>query len=114
MIKMHGIKNCDTIKKARKTLQENNIEYEFRDFKKDPADINEIKQWLKTVDWQVLLNKRGTSWRKLSTEQQQAITDADSAAKALAENNSMIKRPLMDLGGSKFVVGVDGVLGGSE
>ena len=76
MIELYGITNCDTVKKARNWLAENNIVYEFSDFKKNAPSEAVIRQWLEQVPLETLLNKRGTTWRKLD--------DADRQA---AENN---------------------------
>jgi hypothetical protein len=65
MITMYGIKNCDTIKKARKWLEAEGIEYQFHDYRKDGLDANQLKSWVSELGWEVLLNKRGTTWRKL-------------------------------------------------
>lgn len=91
---MHGISNCDTIKKAKKWLTDAGIEFSFRDYKKQPPSISELQQWADMIDWELLLNKRGTTWRKLPTEQQQTVT-AQSVCQLLADQPSMIKRPLL-------------------
>ena len=93
-IQMHGISNCDTIKKAKKWLTEAGIEFNFRDYKKQPPSVNELQQWVGMVDWELLLNKRGTTWRKLPTEQQQTVS-AETVCQLLADHPSMIKRPLL-------------------
>ncbi len=65
MIKIYGIPNCDTMKKARKWLDSNNLEYEFHDYKKLGVPEKNLKQWVKKSGWETVLNKRGTTWRKL-------------------------------------------------
>ena len=64
-VRLYGIKNCDTIKKAKKWLEGKHIEFQFHDFRVEGIDRKLIESWLKQVDWQVLLNTRGTTWRKL-------------------------------------------------
>ncbi|MDC9720846.1 MAG: Spx/MgsR family RNA polymerase-binding regulatory protein [Gammaproteobacteria bacterium] len=93
-VQMHGISNCDTIKKAKKWLVDASIEFDFRDYKKQPPSRNELQQWIGHVGWETLLNKRGTTWRKLSTAQQDAVNE-DTVCALLEEYPSMIKRPLL-------------------
>lgn len=96
MLQVYGIKNCNTVKKAIDWLTENNKEFTFHDYKKEPATLEKLQEWEKEVSWEQLLNKKGTTWRKLTTEEQTAITDAASANAALLNNNSMIKRPVIE------------------
>jgi Spx/MgsR family transcriptional regulator len=91
---MHGISNCDTIKKAKQWLADEGIAFSFRDYKKQPPSVSELQGWATLVDWEVLLNKRGTTWRKLPVEQQQSVSEA-TVCQLLAEHPSMIKRPLL-------------------
>ena len=100
---MHGIANCDAIKKAKKWLTEAGINYHFRDYKKQPPTLQELQIWATMVDWETLLNKRGTTWRQLPTEQQADIKQA-KALQLLADNPSMIKRPLL-IQGQQALVG---------
>lgn len=106
MIDIYGIKNCNTVKKALDWLNENNISYNFHDYKKEPATLEKLESWEKTVSWELLLNKKGTTWRKLTPDQQNTVVDADSANTLLLENNSMIKRPIIEYEG-KVLVGYD-------
>lgn len=100
MTTMYGIKNCDTIKKARKWLEENGIEYQFHDYKKDGLAPELLKSWVAELGWEALLNKRGTTWRKLPDDVKDNIDEA-SAIEVMLEKNSIIKRPLLDTGSSK-------------
>lgn len=100
MITMYGIKNCDTIKKARKWLEENGIDYQFHDYKKDGLEAEQLKTWVAELGWEALVNKRGTTWRKLPDDVKDNIDEA-SAIAVMLENNSIIKRPLLDTGTSK-------------
>lgn len=94
---MYGISNCDTIKKARSWLQANGVEFEFHDFRKQGIDSAVIQQWIDQVGAAVLLNKRGTTWRKLP-EQTQQLAETDQLAVLLADNPTLIKRPVLQLG----------------
>jgi len=94
MITIYGIPNCDTIKKARKWLKDNGIDYEFHDYKKLGVPEKELKTWVKQVGWEVLLNKRGTTWRKLDDSIKDSV-DEKSAIKLMIDNPSIIKRPVL-------------------
>ena len=102
-VTLYGIKNCDTIKKARKWLHENSIDYRFHDFRVDGIDNKLIEDWLKQVDWQILLNTRGTTWRMLPDDHKEGINKA-KAVKIMLENPAIIKRPVLSLK-RKFYVG---------
>jgi arsenate reductase len=93
-VQMHGISNCDTIKKAKKWLTDAGIKFSFRDYKKQPPSVMELQHWTVQVGWEALLNKRGTTWRKLPAEQQKAVHEA-TICELLAAHPSMIKRPLI-------------------
>ena len=102
MIKMYGIPNCDTIKKARKWLEANGVDYKFHDYKKSGVPEKELKQWAKNVGWETLLNRRGTTWRKLDDAIKENI-DKPSAIKVMLENPSSIKRPVLETSNSLLV-----------
>ncbi|MCA5003581.1 Spx/MgsR family RNA polymerase-binding regulatory protein [Sphingobacterium bovistauri] len=97
MLHVYGIKNCNTVKKALDWLNANNIEFTFHDYKKEPAQESKLHEWQKLISWESLVNKKGTTWKKLTTEQQAAVIDETSARVVLLANNSMIKRPLIEL-----------------
>ena len=103
MIKLYGIPNCDTIKKARKFLKDNNIDYDFHDYKKSGVPEKELKKWIKQTGWEALLNKRGTTWRKLDDNTKDNVNQS-TAIKIMLENPSIIKRPLLDID-STYTVG---------
>ena len=103
MITIYGIPNCDTMKKARKWLQQNDIDYQFHDYKKQGVPEDRLRQWVKTLGWEVLLNKRGTTWRKLP-EEIKANVDEASAIQIMLDNPSIIKRPVLVKDG-QLVVG---------
>ncbi|PRD44153.1 ArsC family reductase [Sphingobacterium haloxyli] len=95
-LQVYGIKNCNTVKKALTWLDENKIAYTFHDYKKEPATLQQLEAWENEISWEALVNKKGTTWRKLSPEEQTTVVDADSANQVLLKNNSMIKRPLIE------------------
>jgi Spx/MgsR family transcriptional regulator len=96
MLQVYGIKNCNTVKKALDWLNDHKLEYVFHDYKKEPATLQKLEEWENKVSWDQLVNKKGTTWRKLSPEEQASVQDAGSANKVLLNNNSMIKRPLIE------------------
>jgi Spx/MgsR family transcriptional regulator len=102
MITVYGIPNCDTIKKARKWLEANGYEYNFHDFRKDGLEEQQLKSWVEELGWEVLLNKRGTTWRQQSDEVKQNIDEA-SAIALMLEHPAMIKRPVLDTGSCRKV-----------
>ncbi len=102
MITLYGIPNCNTVSKARKWLTENNIDYQFHNFKKDGLDQKTINKWVDALGWEILLNKRGTTWRKLSDEMKADI-DRDKAVSIMLDNTSIIKRPVLDVNGTFHV-----------
>lgn len=106
MIDVYGIKNCNTVKKALDWLKENNIAYTFHDFKKEPATDLKLKEWQQLVSWEFLVNKKGTTWKKLSPEDQSKVIDAESSRNVLLQNNSMIKRPILELK-NEIILGFD-------
>lgn len=94
---LYGISNCDTVRKARRWCDENNTGATFHDFRKDGLTQDKVDAWLSKANWQVLLNKRGTTWRKLPDEVREATTDTNVAA-LLVEHPALIKRPVLELG----------------
>ena len=92
---VYGIKNCDTVKKACNWLSSNNIDYQFHDFRKDGLTQSKVRQWTNQVDWEMLLNRRGTTWRKLSDKQKESINKSN-AIKLMAELPTLIKRPVIE------------------
>lgn len=95
MTTIYGIKNCDTMKKAFRWLEENNVEYTFHDYRKDGLERDLLTSWVEQLGWEAVVNKRGTTWRKLAPETQAAMNN-QSAVDALLEQPAMIKRPLLD------------------
>ena len=96
-ILLYGIHNCDKVKKARNWLDAQNLDHQFVDFRKDGTDKLKIKRWIDTLGADTLLNKRGTTWRKLSPEQQQLDSVRDLVS-LLSEHPTLIKRPVLEAG----------------
>ncbi|WP_140938252.1 Spx/MgsR family RNA polymerase-binding regulatory protein [Sphingobacterium lumbrici] len=96
MVEIYGIKNCNTVKKALDWLTEHEITYTFHDFKKEPVQEEKLIEWTEKVSWEQLVNKKGTTWRKLTKEEQDNVNDISSAIRVLLVNNSMIKRPIIE------------------
>jgi len=94
MITVFGIKNCDTMKKAFRWLSDNNIEYRFHDFKKEGLDDATANAWISELGWENVINKRGTTWRKLPPAQQDNLSQ-DSAAELIMANTSVVRRPIV-------------------
>ena len=101
---MYGIKNCDTVKKARAWLEKNGVAYDFHDYKTAGIDRAQLERWSKRVGWETLLNRAGTTFKKLPEKDRAGLTESKAIALMLAQP-SMIKRPLLDLGGGKLLVG---------
>lgn len=106
MIIVYGISNCDTVKKARAWLAQQHLEYQFHDFKKLGVPPARLAQWAQTLGWDQLLNRRGTTWRKLDAATQAAACDVDSALALMLAQPSLIKRPVVEWG-DRITVGFD-------
>ena len=102
MITLYGIPNCDTIKKARKWLEANNVEYQFHDYRKNGLEVKHLKKWVKELGWEALLNRRGTTWRKIPEAARENVNEK-SALTLMLEHPAMIKRPLLDTGKTRVV-----------
>lgn len=97
---LYGIPNCDTVKKARAWLGEQGLDYQFHDFKKQGVPADRVPAWMAAVGWDKLLNRQGTSWRRLDPAVQARVSDAASAAVLVQEHPSVIKRPLVEWSGT--------------
>ena len=102
-VTIYGIKNCDTMKKARAWLDSHGIAYVFHDYKTEGIEKAQLERWAKAVGWETLLNKAGTTFKKLPDKDKDGITEKKAIALMLAQP-SMIKRPVLDIGG-KLTVG---------
>jgi arsenate reductase len=98
MIILYGIPNCDTVKKARAWLTGQGLAYSFHDFKKAGVPPERLAAWEDALGWQKLLNRQGTTWRKLDADVQSGVTDAASAQALMRAQPSVIKRPVMEWG----------------
>lgn len=107
-MKLYGIRNCDTVKKARAFLEEAGVAYDFHDYKKDGVDLDKLSGFVAEFGWDAVLNKRGTAWRKLDDDIKASVTDAVSAMAVMAENPSTIRRPIVE-GATKNLIGFDPV-----
>ena len=102
MTVLYGIKNCDTVKKARKWLDAHGVDYRFHDFRVDGLDAVALRAWVKELGWETVLNRRGTSWRQLDAAVRDNI-DERSAIEQMQANPTLIKRPVLDLGDRRVV-----------
>lgn len=103
-ITIYGIPNCDTMKKARTWLDEHGVAYDFHDYKKAGIDRERLEGWAKKVGWETLLNRAGTTFRKLPDADKQGLTEK-KAITLMQAQPSLIKRPVLDLGRGKLLVG---------
>lgn len=101
-VTVYGIPNCDTVKKARNWLEANGIGYAFHDYKKAGADAGKLNAWVEAAGWEKVLNRAGTTFRKLS-EEDKADLDAAKAVRVMAANPSCIKRPIVEYPGGLLV-----------
>ncbi|MFW2002802.1 arsenate reductase [Acinetobacter ursingii] len=107
MFKIYGIKNCNSMKKAFDALNEKGLSYEFHDYKKQGIDADTLKVWLEKIGADTLLNKKGTTWRKLSADEQQvALSSEANLIATLIAHPSLIKRPVLQTS-TGYLVGFD-------
>lgn len=102
-VKVYGITNCDTVKKARKFLEGAGVDYAFHDYKKSGADRDRLAAFMQEFGWDKVLNTRGTTWRKLSDEVKDATVDAASALELMLDQPSLIKRPIVEAEGGNLI-----------
>jgi arsenate reductase (glutaredoxin) len=103
-VTIYGIKNCDTMKKARAWLDQKGVAYAFHDYKTAGIDRARLEAWAGKVGWEILLNRSGTTFRKLPESERDGLTERKAIALMLAQP-SMIKRPVLELAGGKLAVG---------
>jgi arsenate reductase len=103
-ITIYGIKNCDTMKKAFAALDKKRVAYDFHDYKTKGIDKAKLETWAKKAGWETLLNRAGTTFRKLPDKEKENVTEA-KAIKLMLAQPSMIKRPVLELGGGKLLIG---------
>ncbi|QES87467.1 ArsC family reductase [Rhizosphaericola mali] len=107
MYTLYGIKNCNTVKKATTWLAENNIPFEFHDYKKSGITAAKLKDWISQSSWETLVNKKGSTWRMLDDTTKEKVTNAKAAIELMQEKTSVIKRPLIEKDGKIVTIGFD-------
>lgn len=105
-MKIYGIKNCETVKKALNALDAKGIKYEFHDYKKQGIEASKIQEWLKKADLSILVNKKGTTYKKLSDETKNALENVKTAIPVMMEYTSVIKRPILEYK-KNIIIGFD-------
>lgn len=104
-MKLYGIPNCNTVKKARTWLKEQQVDYIFHDFKKAGVNQHLLDNWLTQQKWEKLVNRAGMTWRKLDDDTKNNIVDNNSAAKLMLDKTSVIKRPILEKDGKILALG---------
>lgn len=102
MTTLYGIKNCDTMKKARVWLDAHGVSYEFHDYKQQGVERAQLERWIRAVGWEILLNRNGTTFRKLPPQRRESV-DERSAIELMLEQPAMIKRPVLEHPGGVLV-----------
>ena len=106
-ITLYGIPNCNTVKNARAWLADQGVAYVFHDFKKQGVPAQRLPGWIGAVGWELLLNRKGTTWRKLDEATRLAVVDAASATALMVAQPSVIKRPVIEWADERISVGFD-------
>ena len=104
---LYGIPNCDTVKRARAWLTSHGVSHEFHDFKKAGVPGDRLAAWIDAAGWERVLNRKGTTWRKLDAGVQSAVVDAPSAQALMRDQASVIKRPVVEWDDGRITVGFD-------
>lgn len=106
MIKMYGIPNCDTIKKAGSWLKKNNIPFELHDYKKQGVTAEKLKAWSKLQGWETIFNKRSTTWKEIMNDYAGQVKNQAEAIKIMQQHTSIIKRPIIEIN-DEIITGFD-------
>ena len=106
-MKLYGIPNCNTVKKARDWLDSHGVAYDFHDFKKQGLDSKTAENWLTQSPWEKLVNRAGMTWRNLGDAEKSAVTDNASAMNLMLSKTSVIKRPILEDGTKILALGFD-------
>jgi arsenate reductase len=109
-VTLYGIPNCDTVKRARAWLGEHGVAHDFHDFKKAGVPLERLDVWMAALGWERLVNRSGTTWRKLDEATRQQVQDVDSARRLMSANPSVIRRPVVEWGAGEPTVGFDAEL----
>lgn len=104
---LYGIPNCGTVKKATEWLKANNIAFEWHDYKKNGISDQKVAHWLEQYPWERLINRAGTTWKKLSEQEKTAVTNNAAAALLMTQQTSLIKRPILEINDQIVAVGFD-------
>jgi len=104
---LYGIPNCDTVKRAREWLAAHGVDVAFHDFKKAGVPADRLAAWVDAAGWERVLNRKGTTWRKLDPALQASVADAASAQAVMREQPSVIKRPVVEWDDGRITVGFD-------
>jgi Spx/MgsR family transcriptional regulator len=107
MTTLYGIPNCDTVKKARAWLALHGVAHEFHDFKKLGVPAERLRAWVDAAGWERVLNRQGTTWRRLEPARQAAVVDAASAQVVMLAEPSTIRRPVVEWDDGRITVGFD-------
>ena len=107
-MRLYGISNCDTVKRARAWLAQRGADHTYHDFKKSGVPEDRLDAWIAAAGWQTLVNRKGTTWRKLDDRTQHSVVDAASARALMLAQASVIKRPVVEWPGGAVTVGFDG------
>jgi arsenate reductase len=102
MLTLYGIPNCDTVKKARAWLAGHGIDYRFHDFKRDGLPEPLLRAWVAELGWEPIINRQGTTWRKIPQEQREGL-DGDEAIRLMLASPSLIRRPVLDTGSTRHL-----------
>jgi Spx/MgsR family transcriptional regulator len=108
-VRLYGIPNCDTVKRARAWLGERGVAHDFHDFKKHGVPQRRLDAWLAALGWESLVNRRGTTWRQLDDALRAGVIDAASARSLMLASPSVIKRPVVEWDDGRIGVGFDPV-----
>lgn len=109
-VQVHGIANCDTVKKARAFLAERGVAFDFNDYKKNGLRPETLDAWLAALGWEALLNRKGNTWRGLDDAARAAAADASGARQLMLAHTSVIKRPVVVWADGRITVGFDAAL----
>jgi arsenate reductase (glutaredoxin) len=107
MITLYGIPNCDTVKRARQWLAQQDAPYRFHDFKRAGVPPASLQRWITALGWEKLLNRQGTTWRRLDEALRASVQTADTAAKLILAEPSVVKRPVVEWADGAVTVGFD-------
>ncbi len=102
---LYGIPNCDTVKRSRAWLEDRGVPHRFHDFKRGGVPAANMVRWIERLGWEALLNRQGTTWRKLDDAAKAAVVDADSAREVMLAHPSLIRRPIVEWPNGDITVG---------